>query len=439
MSTLHDRLVELAGDAPGSLPAPGLWERGVGYRRRRRTGTAVVLAVAAVALAVLGSATWLRSPAAVEPLPADSPGGMPDRLYSVSEWLPGTDDDGPLGRVAALFQAVRHTWGGIETGLVGVSASTGEYRFLELPGLANDQFGGNCSLSPDGKYVAYMYRSAGSDAAAERGSEAATGIALYDTRTGEVRRHVLPGERGVLASEWFWTEAGVVVLSYGQVTDNEDGLATRGADSDVVWDVHVQAPHDLVTAFRTFGITSSGPGFVEMLTLDGYVRVDPATGTILRRLDRRTSGVSNQSGSRSADVDRRAVDDGQGDPIVVRTIPSDADDRPTREQVPEVEHAFDVYSWIDDDHLAVLLLEGDPDVSDAVIASVDVHTGETRRLVDNALYSDAQLATDLLAQPTVPGIEPPRPMDPRKVTAGGVLVALGALVALVMWRRRVQP
>jgi hypothetical protein len=158
MTTLHDRLADLAGDAPHAHPQPGLWDRGQRYRRRRSAGTVVVLAVAAVALVVLGSVTWLRSPSAVEPLPADSPGGMPDHLYAASGWLPGTDDAGPLGPIAALVPAVRQTWTGQENAILGVSATTGTYRFLDLPGLATTDLSISppWSLSPDGRYVAYL-------------------------------------------------------------------------------------------------------------------------------------------------------------------------------------------------------------------------------------------------------------------------------------------
>src|SRR5262245_59517516 len=181
MTRLQDRLADLAEDAPPPRPAPELWDRGLRYRRRRWTGTAVVAAVAAVALLVLGTATWLRS-SSDEPLPAGSPAAMPDHLYAASGWLPGTDRAGPLGPIAALVPTVRHTWTGDENGVVGVSATTGEYRFVDLPGLAvDDALDGSWSLSPDGRFIAYLYRDDGAHVA----PGAATGVALYDTSTGD--------------------------------------------------------------------------------------------------------------------------------------------------------------------------------------------------------------------------------------------------------------
>jgi hypothetical protein len=447
MTTLHDRLADLAEDAPAARAAPRLWDRGVAYRRRRRDGTAVVLVAAVLALIALGSFAWLRSPAAVELLPADSPGGMPDRVFRASEWLPGTDGH-PLGQLAAAYPTLRHRAaprvgrGGVslglaETGVVAVSATTGEYRFLDLPDRDGFGYGSNAnwSLSPDGRYIAYSYSSP--DAGGQHGS---TGFALYDTRTGQVRRHAVPGEEGVSVDQYFWTGTDTVVITYGFVGAQASGYSTTDADAPLVWNVHVEAPHDLVTGARALDVLSAGPGFVVVPTVDGYVEVDPETGTVLRDLGKHApAGVWDPSATRIA-----ASRAGNGDvngitPVVISTLPVNRDGKVTREQVPGDVRVLDIYSWLDEDHLAVLQLEGVTDQTLRVV-SLDIRTGAARPLVDlSAGDVDTQLAGDLLTGPTVPGIEPPTPVDPRQAPAIGAGIVVAAGVALIWWRRRVRP
>ncbi|MCW2794154.1 MAG: hypothetical protein JWO76_3252, partial [Nocardioides sp.] len=135
MTTLHDRLSRLADEAPVALPEPGLWQRGRRYRRRRRAGTLAIVGAAVLALGVLAGTTWQRS-SVDGPQPANSAPALPDRIWSPSPWLEGTDDAGELGQLAAIIDAERGSWIGKSPGLVGVSATTGEYRFLDLPDAA---------------------------------------------------------------------------------------------------------------------------------------------------------------------------------------------------------------------------------------------------------------------------------------------------------------
>ncbi|MDX6375377.1 MAG: hypothetical protein QOD98_4365 [Nocardioidaceae bacterium] len=439
MTTLHDRLADLAEDAPAARAAPGLWERGVGYRRRRRVGTAVVLAVAAVALVVLGSATWLRSPQAVEPLPAGSPVSMPDRLFTPSPWLPGTDDAGPLGTIAALIPADRGTWTGTkEQQVVGVSATTGEYRFVDLPGLA-PYTGASKSfaLSPDGKYVAYLYR----DDRSEDPGTAATGLALYDATTGEARRHALPGSRGIRGDELIWAGDDTVVLSYGSITD-DSGSASVGQPLEA-WNVNVDAPQTLPSSGLVSQIRGSGPGFVVVYGRHADRVLDVGTGVVLRTLAHISEGMTEPFFDR--DANRFAIVQGNRIPnlMSVGTVGATVADQPTYERVPNSERSFAAYAWIDDDHLALLQRKGAvKDTLDVVVNSVDIRTGQVQSLVSfdgPDVGFDRQLATDLLARPTADAVQPPRPLDPRMVTGGGVTIVLAAIWAMIAWRRRVRP
>ena len=70
----------------------------------------------------------------------------------------------------------------------------------------------------------------------------------------------------------------------------------------------------------------------------------------------------------------------------------------------------------------------------------DLRTGDRTdlvRLPPNSL-GGVQFATDLLGVPPVDRVAPPRPLDPRARAAGLGVVALGGLLALILWRRRVR-
>jgi hypothetical protein len=411
MTTLHDRLVDLAEAAPEALPAPGLWDRGLSYRRRRRAGTAFVLVVAAVALVVLGSATWLRSPQTAELLPADSPGGLPDRLYTPSRWLPGTDD-GPLGAIAAVIPAGRGTWSGTDDrGLVGVSAVTGEYRFLDLPRLASN-LGPVWALSPDGRYVAYLYQEG--DLA---GSADATGLALYDSTTGQTRLHVLRDGQGIQLSHdnLAWAGDDIVMLAWSTT----DG--TRG-DNLVAWNVHVEAPQTLAARGSSREL----------------VVADPGTGLVLRDLRAPLRGSRQVFDASSTRFAVRVTTD-LGSQVLVGTLARDPDDPPSYVGVPRSETVEDAVAWVGADHLAVRRL--DPVGGAEVVENIDVRTGavDNRVLLAPGQHGGVQLATELLARPAVAAVAPARPLDPRLVKVGGGAIVLLAGLAAILWRRRVRP
>jgi hypothetical protein len=266
-------------------------------------------------------------------------------------------------------------------------------------------------------------------------------VALYDTSTGDVRRQPLPGDLGIHQTVWYWTDSDTVVLDYGPVVE-ADGSGWQQAKHPLVWNVHVERPHDLVTAEPAGYIHGAGPGFVELGTRHGAVRVDPATGTVLRHLAHRTpEGASDANGSRVAYVDSGGARDGTGDRVVVQPVPQDAAPWPAGGPVPGVDNALAVLSWTDDAQVSLLRTvdAGQPD-GYVIVDAVGVDSGATHHLTRLDDDSDhIELATDLLARPTVPGVEPPRPLDPRTVTAGVVVVVLAAGWALVWWRRRVRP
>src|SRR5688572_17021851 len=122
MSTLHDRLSDLADEAPTGPPPRDLWESGRRLHRRRRLGTAVVVATSVALIGGLAGLSWSRSDVDVQPAGPHTELGIPDRFYLPSERLPGTDDTGPIGPLSVVLSGYER--------LVGVSG-TGEYAYLD--------------------------------------------------------------------------------------------------------------------------------------------------------------------------------------------------------------------------------------------------------------------------------------------------------------------
>jgi hypothetical protein len=432
MTTLHDRLADLAEDSPPARPAPDLWDRGLRYRRRQRAGTAVVVAVAAVALVVLGSVTWLRSPAAVEQRPVDSPAALPDRLFAPSGWLPDTGGH-PLGRIAAVIPADRASWTRLNKPQpVGVSATTGEYRFLDLPRLAGG-LDHAWALSPDGRYVAYLY--ADGDLARSR---YATGLALYDAETGRTRFHAFPGAHGIQvgpASNLTWAGDDTVAMAYSATFSprSELGLVMQPL---LVWNVHVEAPTVLPDTGPVAFVRGAGPGFAVVQLHHRLDVVDTTIGAVIRDIQ---TALRGSQWSFDPTAGRFAFAGGQrGENVTVATFARDPAVQPTYRAVPGSAGSLQVEGWVDGDHISVLQRgEG----QERRVASLDAATGATSSQVsfDADDVGDVEVATDLLAEPTVPGLEPPRPVDPRAVTGLGVVTVLVAGLALIAWRRRVRP
>jgi hypothetical protein len=229
---LRDGLHALAERRPPAVPPPDLWRRGVRRQRRVRAAVGGVV-LAAVSLGVLGTAVGWDALRTTVPSPAETvtDGATPDRLHTPSPWLDGTEGE-PPGPLAVIAGAERRTgWRGeVVNGWVGVSAATGEYRFLDLPGAvdlgAEDLFGSEADpvLSPDGRAVAYWL------AHPER-PEWVGGWAVYDTVSGHVVRHPVPSRLGVAPDTLQWTGRDRVLVEHGVITEREGsspGFGTSG-------------------------------------------------------------------------------------------------------------------------------------------------------------------------------------------------------------------
>lgn len=438
MSTLHDRLVDLAADAPAATPDPLLWERAARVHRRRRAGTAALVAVAVLAVASLvGIDTWQRSPGVDPAAPGTAP-ALPARFHAPSPWLPGTDGE-PTGPLAAVMTAERKGWFSSGNGVVGVSATTGEYRFLDLP----DDAGQGWALSPDGSRVAYWLTGdpSGSPQASGGQEVPVVGIAVWDAVTGEVVRHEIETEHGLAVEDIVWADSAALVTRWAQyrVGDDAPTRDQRGATDRVglrVWEP--DGP--------------DGPDGPVALGMDAYVDAGNGEGqvllTSLRRpvLDVRTGERSGPdvAGSSYGKVsalspDGSAVAYPRGSKNPARLVVAR-----TGAEEPELvldDRVWAAVAWIDEDTIAFTTRDTEVYPILAFIETLSLSTGERNVLIEAG--PDLQpgfddLATDLLAVEPRDFPEPDRPWDPRAVTGLVGFLALVAGAWLLGWRRRVE-
>ncbi|WP_243060926.1 hypothetical protein [Nocardioides sp. SR21] len=442
MTTLHDRLAELADDVPSGGPAPDLWDRGRRYRRARLAGTVVIVAAAAVVVALVAGISWQRSvPPA--PQPAGTPAGLPDRVYAPSRWLPGTDDEGPLGQLAAVVSAERGSWTGTSYELVGISATTGEYRFLDVPGSGEVE----SALAPDGRHIAYWLT--GEPSGAPNGDAPIVGFAVYDTTTGDTVRQAIETEHGLAVDDLAWADDHRLVLDYGQWAEAGDGDGMSNRYGTWTWDLTTgAAPIRLDGENYSSFASVVGDGKVVVSMAKGYGLLDlddPGDDPLpirIRRSDNMTSTpVVDPRGQHVAGVWGGSDLDGQSVPNKVKagSVPAGGGFAELS-LVPDSARSLEVLQWTGPTEIAVIRAP-EPDAERVALQRLDVETG-TSTAVTTYDWNDGNqptFATDLLGAPTFDAEEPPGPLDPRLVAGlivGTVLVAAGLLL---LWRRRVRP
>jgi hypothetical protein len=159
-------------DATEPMPvADDLWQRG--QRARRRAQVLAVAAVVAVLASLGGMVTLVQTDREVRTASTDvvEGGAIPSRIED-PEGLTATDDLA-VGRASVAFVSS-------SADVVVVTAQDGRYHALDLP---EAPLLGPVRLSPDGRHLAYAYRSPFDE---ERAVEA--GTVLVDLTSGEVRR-----------------------------------------------------------------------------------------------------------------------------------------------------------------------------------------------------------------------------------------------------------
>lgn len=449
--TLHDQLHELTDDVGHAPPPPDLWDRGRRWQRSRRLGTAAVLAVACVLAVALGSFTWVRATPAPTPASYDGQPALPDRVFEPSRWL-------PEGHLHAPLVAIRHTpelgaWWGSRAGVVGISATTGEYRVLPLPEHAYGS--GSASLSPDGTRVAYWTRGepTGDPNTSGGQTDTVTGVAVYNAVTGEVRRAPIPTRHGLMVGEPpVWADSDSLVLSFNQYMAGDHGSDMKrhsGAyAAALVWSMADAVPRSVDALGRSPVILAAGNGNVLVSEDRGARLVDVRTGRgqglglvgPMGTTGVALSSVALSTGGQVAMAGGGALPTKSPNKVTVARVPRSGSEVRQR-VVPGSGRTFQVVGWSDERTLVVVGRAG-RGFERLAVDALDVRTGERERLVRMRLQSGGlswEWADDHLDAPVVPGREPAAPLDPRVVWVGSGLLVIGTFVALRRWRSRVRP
>ena len=441
---LLEGLRDLADTAPRPEPDPGLWDVARRYHRRRRAGSlgiAVAMVLAVVGILGVG---WQR--AGDEPQPA-APGtapALPTRLVTPSPWLPGTDDAGPLGPLALVLRAERGGWTGTEPSYAGISALTGEYRFLDLPDLADIDH--EVALAPDGRHLAYWYAGRTTGAPHDVSGRPVAGVAVYETSTGEVRRLPVTTAHGLDPLDLLWADPERVVFGanrwLGAGGDGPLGPMTSDNVGLRVWEpASGRSPEDLLDAKTYFWVEASNGAGTLLVGLDsghGVLDLDSP-----EKLNEIGEGPDANSSTAPRSTPRGPGSPGPGAPAVPTWCGSGGSPRVgvvDRTVVPDSPRTFRVLAWLDDDQWRWCIGWGRRR-SGLRSAGSTVRTGATSEIMTlpSGPAGGVRLATGLLATPSVDRPLPPRPIDPRLLTGLSVGVVLAGLAAILRWRRRVRP
>lgn len=434
-SDLGERLDRLAESAPDRLSADDLWDRGVRRARRQRLATGVITALALVLAVALGGSlvTMLRSPGVAPVAPGSDEVFLPEKIVSPGERArTATVEDRPPGRIVAVVGGMRSTFISSEVGLYGVSATTGEYVWLDLPDL---DASAPVSLSPDGTRIGYWLEHGngeGDPADRDDGAEVVDGYAVLDVGTGEVFRNEVESDLGLNPSAVGWTP-GLAWFEFTEFTERSAGSSTSTGqpthvvdlDRDMVTLVPLDdapslslgssAERGMVAGARRGHVWMSGLQRSERVRLEDVPKlqeelVPNADGTMFagiekpRRLDCCADGRIEVGVRRGSEVRWHTVPGATYSQVVGWRSASEVLVRDARARL----HAVDVVTG----------------------AATHVLT-----LVDPGLRQQPVFATALLDAPVAPAVDVPETVDLRWWLGGtALLIALGAW--LVLGRRR---
>jgi hypothetical protein len=364
---------------------------------------------------------------------------IPPSIGQPGDSVPGTDSAGPLGRLAVLWSTNRDG----RPALFGISARTGQYRFLDVPRLASPE---QVALSPDGRRVAYWL--AGSvpgkpvpgDPTGLRW-KTVVGIAVYDTVTGHTVRQEVETEHGLMPNGLWWADDDQLVFSYGLWANRQSANDIHSFTWTGTTDAPVQlrinpVPFNAMTPDAEGGVVD-GEGS-HWIQLDSPGALESARGRHLA-LPRRSYAQVTVSGDRVV-----AIQDGPHPGTIdgrywLETGTVDPGGRVA--ELRRVGHvrANQLIGWQDDGQL---LVEGFDDRG-RYLLELDPATSAVHRLgtvdVARSFYGQPHFATEVVALGTadrpVPPSEPERGLG---TGLGGGAALLLVVAGALVWRRRAR-
>lgn len=453
MDELSTALRGLAAEAHASAgpDASVLWADGRRRARRRRAGASAAVVVVALLAGALALVVPRPSPPPdLAPAQTSHAPAVPRDVWSPPASTSTTTQAGPPGVVAVLGGASRSDG----TGLFTISATTGEYRLLDLPD-AFDATGVDTApaLAPDGRRIAYWLAGSPSgepilDDLAAPDSAVTVGIGVYDTRTGAVLRFQPGTEHGLAVEPLQWADDDTLLVGYGQLTSPSasEPFVRR------LWDVaRTPTPDRTVSglggeAGRALDgrlLQTRGGGKVVDLTHDG------GRAAVVARLPRSRTFAASAAwlSPRAAVLPGNEVSDGGASVGSDRTMVAavGAGGRVGRLIPVRSDVAVTPLGWIDERRMLVIG-PGRSAEEWGSLARLDALTGRLTPIGTAQAGIDSPgltVATDLLRSPMVDGVRPPSDDGPRwtvGVQVSGLALLAGLLltggVALVRRRRR---
>ena len=441
-----DRLENLAAHSPGGGIDPDVvWTRGRRRQRIRWAGTAACLVLLTVVggVGVPEAVQRTQGPVAVAP---DDALVLPDVIRQPGEWEPAFSS--APGRLVAAGVGNRGGWWSSRPALWGVSAATGESRFLDLPDVAAATYM-PVALSADGRRLAYWFADDDVEVLpADLGPDDSipvrpAGVAVVQLATGDIERWDTQSAYGLSADGLAW--AGDVLWWTGGPVEPVGDVGSRSRSVTHTWDVATGERRQL--GRKTPGgdlplgtARSTGDGFLanKLRTLD-LTRGDRLSRSVwLERRIRNAAALSPDGTRVAAVLDPDPTSDAEMEEPDALVVGDLATGPMAMTPVGDAE-ATDVYGWRSSDEVVVGTYAGTATERRRTASAVDVRTAEVTRLLefDGAIPTFAADAwtAEVIDAPHAPWAPDPRLLGLAVLVCGVFLVSVGNSIR----RRRGHP